>query len=128
MHKIRVKIGKLELFAEVTSESSKTAKKVLEQLPIRGKALRWGKEIYFYVPFDILAPEAGRQDCGQGEIGFWPEGPAIAIFFGKTPASTGSKPKAYSPCNFFARLSGSIDRQALNAVKDGEKIVLSREK
>lgn len=127
MHKFCLKIGNLRLFLETTLENPKTVEEVLKHFPIKGEAMRWGEEIYFFVPFS-LPSEHGRQDCEQGEIGFWPEGPAIAIFFGKTPASTGSKPKAYSPCNFFARLSGSIDRQALNAVKDGEKIVLSREK
>lgn len=127
MAKICIKIGKLELFAETTNENPETEKRVLEQLPIKGLAQRWGEEIYFQVAFDI-ALQTGRQECELGEIGFWPDGPAIAIFFGKTPASTGSNPKAYSPCNFFARLSGNIDRQALNAVKDGEKIVVSRGK
>ncbi len=122
-----IKISSLQLFAETTSENPETVKRVLEQLPVEATAQRWGEEIYFKVEFGI-AQEHGRQECKPGEIGFWPDGPGIAVFFGKTPLSTSDKPKAYSPCNFFARLSGKLDKQALNAVKDGEKIVLSKEK
>lgn len=127
MSKISVKIGKLQLFVETTAENPETVKRVLEQLPIEGTAQRWGQEIYFLVPFGI-AQERGRQECEPGEVGFWVDGPGIAVFFGKTPVSTSSKPKAYSPCNFFARLSGELDKQALNAVKDGEKIWLDKAK
>lgn len=127
MTKICIKIGKMELLAEITDENPETAKKVLEQLPFEGLAQRWGEEIYFLEPFDV-AKENGREECEPGEIGFWPEGPALAIFFGKTPVSTNSKPRAYSPCNFFAKLSGNLDKQALNAVKDSEKVVVSKAK
>ncbi len=96
MAKICVKIGKLELFAETTKENPETEKRVLEELPVEGKAERWGEEIYFYVGFGI-ALEHGRLECEPGEIGFWPDSPAIAIFFGKTPVSTGRKPTAFPP-------------------------------
>ena len=127
MDKIRVKIGKLEILAEITEENPETAKRVFSQLPIEGTAQRWGEEIYFLVGFDIPL-EAGREECEPGEIGFWPGGPALAIFFGKTPVSTGERPKAYSPCNFFARLVGDWSKEALEEVRDGEKIVLSKAK
>ncbi len=120
MTKICIKIRNLELFAKLTKECPETAKKFLEQLPISGLAQRWGEEIYFQVSFDI-ALESGRVECEPDKIGFWPDGPAIAIFFGKIPVSTGSRPKTFSPCNFFARLSGSLNKEALNVVKDGEK-------
>ncbi len=99
----------------------------MDQLPIEGTAQRWGEEIYFLVDFDI-ALETGRQECEPGEMGFWSGGPGLAIFFGKTPVSTGERPKVYSPCNFFARLVGKWSKEALNEVKDGEKIVLSKAK
>ncbi len=127
MPKLSIKIGSLELPAETTDENPATVKAVLEKLPVKGEAQRWGKEIYFSVQFDI-AQEKPRKECEPGEIAFWPEGPAIAIFFGKTPISKGSKPVAYSPCNFFARLTGEIDKAALNAVKEGAEIAIDRVK
>jgi len=125
MAKISVKIGNLELFAETTSENPKTVEAILERLPIEGETERWGEEIYFLLPFDLFK-EVGRDECEPGEIAFWSDGPAIAIFFGKTPMSTSDKPKAFSACNFFARLSKPLDKKALNAVRTGEKIVLSK--
>ncbi len=132
MPKLNIKIGSLEVFAETTKECPETVKGVLENLPIKGEAQRWGEEIYFFVPFDIAqtGKESQREECEPGEIAFWPAGPAIAIFFGKTPVSRGSKPRAYSPCNFFARLM-NIDEKlkvALNSVEDGTEITINKAK
>ncbi len=128
MGRISIKIGDLEVFADTTEENPGTVKAILENLPVRGEAQRWGEEIYFFVPFDIAreANKSLRQECEPGEIGFWPENPALAIFFGKTPVSEGDKPKAYSPCAFFARLQEPFDKVALNAVKNGLEIIVSK--
>ncbi len=123
MQKLSIKIGDLEFFAELSNDNKGTVETVLANLPIRGKARRWGEEIYFFVPFGV-ALEHGKEECGPGEIGFWPEGPAIAIFFGKTPVSTSDKPRAYSPCNFFAKLVEPLDKAALNSVADGAEILI----
>lgn len=117
----------MEVLAETTEENPETVKAILKNLPIKGEAQRWGQEIYFFVPFDI-AREHQKQECNPGEIAYWPEGPAIAIFFGKTPVSKGDRPRAYSPCNFFARLIGKWDKAALDAVQDGAEIVIDKAK
>ncbi|MCX6799198.1 MAG: hypothetical protein NTW59_03830 [Candidatus Diapherotrites archaeon] len=127
MPKFTIKIGSLHLLAETTRENLATAKAVLGHLPIEGRVERWGEEIYFSVRFDMVEEHA-RQLCAPGEIGFWPDSPAIAIFFGKTPTSTGSTPKAYSPCNFFAKLLEPWNKAALNAVKSGTKITVGKAK
>ena len=127
MPRIKVKVGDLKLLAETTSENPGTVEGILENLPVQGEAQRWGEEIYFMVRFE-LPKEHTRQECKPGEIAYWPDGPAIAIFFGKTPVSQGNKPRAYSPCNFFAKLVQPWDKGKLNAVKDGSKIVLSKAK
>ena len=127
MPKLSLKIGGKEFLLETTIENKKTLSIILRHLPVVGEARRWGKEIYFLVPFDI-ALEHGRLHCEPGELGFWPEGPAIALFFGKTPVSDSGRPRAFSPCNFFARLLDGLDKAALDSVLDGEKIVLSKAK
>lgn len=63
-----------------------------------------------------------------GEVAFWPDCSAIAFFFGKMPVSDSNKPKAYSLCNFFAKLVGELDKDFLNSVENGAKIVLSEAK
>ena len=130
MTKLSIKVGDLEVFANTTEENPRTVKAILDNLPVKGEAQRWGEEIYFFVPFDIAdeAHKSLRPECDPGEIGFWPENPALAIFFGKTPISQGSKPRAYSPCAFFAKLSEPLDKAALNAVEDGSEIIISKAK
>ncbi len=86
-------------------------------MPIKSKANRWGEEVYFEVPFHApLEPDA-RQDMEPGDVAFWPDGDAIAIFFGPTPISKGNLPRAYSPCNIVGKLEG--DPSGLRRVKDG---------
>lgn len=123
--KILLKLGNFEAKAILLdAPNPKTAETVWKKLPIEGKAERWGEEIYFFVPFNI-APEHGKQVVAEGDIAFWPEGPAIAIFFGKTPLSRGKEPVAYSPVNVFAKLE-KIEKERLGAVKSGTKITLEK--
>jgi len=59
-----------------------------------------------------------------GDLGYWSEGPAFCIFFGKTPASINEKPRAASPVNVFGRIvSGS---ENLKDVKSNSGIRVER--
>ena len=100
-----------------------TVKTVLENLPLQGFAELWGEEIYFSVDFDI-PQERGATIVAAGDIGFWPPGPAIAIFFGKTPASRGEKPEAASAVNVFACVENL--KEFLGHLKDVQPDTLIR--
>ena len=52
--------------------------------------------------------ENAQENVEVGDVAYWPEGRCICIFFGKTPVSTNEKPKAYSPVNVFAKITGNI--------------------
>jgi hypothetical protein len=108
-----------ELRAEVTDENPRTTEAICSSLPMGGAARRWGKEVYFYVELRVPL-ENGRQALEVGEIGYWPEGPAIAIFFGPTPSSIGKEPRAYSDVNVFARLVD--DPAVLDEVREGDRV------
>jgi len=41
-----------------------------------------------------------------GDIGYWPPGPALAIFFGPTPLSSGPDPVPVSEVNLIGRITG----------------------
>ncbi len=117
--KIRSKsIG--EVTAEVREDMNpKTAKAILDHLPFAGIPNRWGDEVYLEIP--VQADEENAvQDVEVGDIAYWPPGRAMCIFFGRTPASHGDKPRAYSPVNVFGRVIG--DPLRFKRVQEGEEL------
>jgi len=114
-------------FATVTLEAelldTPTAKAILAALPVTSSALTWGEEVYFDIPVQVAREKAARAIVTPGEIAYWPDGPAIAIGFGRTPISQGDETRLASPCNVFARALGDV--KALGAVKAGTKVKVS---
>lgn len=118
MARIRFDFGTLTLEAELLD--TPTAKAVAAALPISSSALTWGEEVYFDVPVKVKRETGARAVVELGEIAYWPEGPAIALGFGRTPISKGSEIRLASPCNIFAKAIG--DMKALSEVKAGTKV------
>jgi hypothetical protein len=97
---------------------------VWDALPLKGSAQRWGEEVYFEVPLELPLEKGARTEAAVGEIGYWPEGRAIALFFGPTPASSGADPVAASPVNVFGRITGDATR--LTRVRPAAALKLTR--
>jgi hypothetical protein len=121
MTRIRFDFGDLTLDAELLD--TPTAKAVAAVLPISSSVLTWGEEIYFDVPFKVAREADARDAITPGEIAFWPQGPAIAIGFGRTPISKGNETRLASPCNVFAKAIGSV--KVLAKVKTGAKVTVT---
>lgn len=114
-------VGRIE--AEITDENPNTADAVWGSLPINGKANRWGEEIYFSTPIS-LHEENSREEVAIGDVAYWPPGKAVCIFFGETPVSQHGEPRAYSPVNVFAKITG--DPTVFKKVRDGDQVTLER--
>ena len=80
--------------------SPRTADALLKSLPVRGRAVRYGEEIYFQVM--VKAPaETPRSTLPVGSIGYWPMGDAVCVFYGPT--------KPYSPVNMLGRVTEGLE-------------------
>ena len=121
MARIRFDFGTLTLDAELLGTA--TAKAVAAALPISSSVLTWGEEVYFDVPLTVAREADARAVITPGEIAFWPQGPAIAIGFGRTPISKGNETRLASPCNVFAKALGSV--KVLSKVKTGSKVTVT---
>ncbi len=121
MNSIVIKINEFTYSAELYN--TPTAEQIYNSLPLKGKAIRWGEEIYFNIPIDIPEEWDAHQHVEPGEIAYWPVGAAFCIFFGPTPISTGGKPKAYSAVNVFGKITG--DLSSLKNVKPGDEVIVS---
>jgi len=118
MARIRFDFGALTLDAELLD--TPTAKAIAAALPITSSALTWGEEVYFDVPVTVAREKDARAIITPGEIAYWPQGPAIAIGFGRTPISQGNETRLASPCNVFAKALSSV--KVLGKIKTGTKV------
>ncbi|MFQ5909456.1 MAG: cyclophilin-like family protein [Thermoplasmata archaeon] len=121
MTRFRLVAGDMALEGSFTDENPRTVQVILNSLPIEGSAMRWGEEVYFSTDIEI-PEENGRQDMEIGEVAFWPAGKAIAVFFGRTPASVSDQPRAFENVNVFGKLEG--DASVLDEVKNGDRILV----
>ncbi len=121
MPRIRFEFGSLALDAELLD--TPTAKAIAAILPYQADAMIWGEEVYFDAPVQIEREADARAVVTPGEIAYWPDGPSIAIGFGRTPISRGDECRLASPCNVFARAMSDV--KALSQVRPGAKIRIS---
>ena len=70
------------------------------------------------------APDA-RDEMKVGELAFWLPGNALCVFFGPTPASTGTEPRAASAVNPAGMLKGDV--QALSKLGTTVEVAVARQ-
>ena len=117
--RIKITAGDVQVTA-VLSESA-TADLVWSALPIEAPASTWGDEIYFRTAVRALEEDA-QEVVGMGDVGYWPPGQALCLFFGPTPASVGEEIRPASPVNVLGGIEG--DPTVLNKVRSGERVLV----
>jgi hypothetical protein len=118
---IIITAGHVEVRAELND--TRTAKAIIDALPIDGYVHRWGGEIYSTIPVQMELEKGAREVVKPGELGYWPDGDAFCIFFGPTPASTGSEIRAASDVNIIGRVVSDLTH--LDEVRDGSPLSIT---
>ena len=108
--KIVIEASGHTLEAELSEAAA--AKAVAAALPLSPRMSRWGEEYYGSVGLSIPEDSTAREMMEVGEIAYWPPGQALCIFFGRTPASTDSKPRAASPVLPIGRVTAGLEHLA----------------
>ena len=100
---VKIIVGDLVLEAEFFD--TPCARAIVAAMPLEARPCEWGDEFYFEVPVAMPLDETATVQVKAGDIGFWPPGNCLAIFFGPTPMSTGSDPIPASEVNIVGRIS-----------------------
>ncbi len=101
---IRLTVGQIVPPAELFDTAC--ARAVASALPLAVSPNEWGEEFYFEIPVALPSDETATMKVKAGEIGYWPPGRALAVFFGPTPLSTGADPVPASEVNIVGRITG----------------------
>lgn len=123
MRRITLEFDGVSLGAELLD--TPTADAIWEALPVTARVATWGDEVYFDCGVSVGEDGDARTIMELGEIAYWPPGDAIAIGFGRTPASQGDEIRLASPANVWARTTEDVVRLASVAV--GSKVTVSRD-
>jgi uncharacterized protein len=102
--RIAIRIGPLSMEAELNE--TPTARSISAALPLRTAFHTWGDEIYFTIPVDAELDESAQDVVELGDLGYWPPGKALCIFFGQTPVSQPGKIMPASAVNVIGKVLG----------------------
>lgn len=116
----RIRLATDTVSLEIELNDSPTSVALLKALPFSATVNTWGDEIYFETPVGAKQSADARAEMAVGEVAYWPPGKALCVFFGRTPASIGSEPRAASPVNPLGRVVG--DASAAGKFADGAAV------
>ncbi len=118
--RIAIRIGPLSMEAELNE--TPTAQTIATALPLRTSFNTWGDEIYFAIPVDAVLDDSAQDIVELGDLGYWPPGKALCIFFGQTPVSQPGKIRPASAVNVIGKVLG--DSTAFKAVMREREVVV----
>jgi len=116
--KIIIEAGKIT--SEAVLAETEAASAIWDALPIESISNTWGEEVYFSTPVTLSLDETAKEVVDMGDLGYWPTGRALCIFFGLTPMSRGDEIRPASAVNIVGKIIG--DPKLFNEVRSGEKV------
>ena len=119
---VKITVNNITVKAEFSDTAC--AKAIVEKLPLDVSPNEWGDEFYFEIPVKSVLDETATRIVKIGDIGYWPPGNALAIFFGPTPLSRGSDPVPAGEVNIVGKIMG--DATAFRKAKGALTIRLER--
>lgn len=119
---VTILVDQVQLEAELFDTDC--ARAIGAVLPLETKPSVWGDEFYFEIPVKESLDETATTKVSVGDIGYWPPGSALAIFFGPTPISTGPEPVPASAVNLVGKILG--DATVLRSKKNSLRISIQR--
>jgi hypothetical protein len=118
----RIRISAGPISANAVLNNTRTARAVLDALPITASANTWGDEIYFGITVAADQENRDQEVVEMGELGYWPPGHAFCIFFGRTPASQGDEIRPASAVTVIGKVEG--DPTVFKQVRSGTSVVI----
>ena len=119
---IRILVEGVTLEGEL--RDTETAREIAAALPVEADVDAWGDEFYFEVPVRRGLDETATSVVEVGDLGYWPPGPALALFFGPTPASgPDGRPVPASEVSLVGRVRGA---ERLRALRGARRIRVER--
>jgi hypothetical protein len=113
--KVIFQAGEIQVTGELND--SPTAQAIGRSLPMESTVSTWGEEIYCTIPVKAGLDATAQEVVSLGDIGYWPRGCALCLFFGPTPISRPGEIRPASAVNLVGALTGDIQR--LKEVRDG---------
>ena len=87
-----------------------TGQQIAGALPIHTSFNTWGDEIYFAIPVASALDDNAREVVEVGDLGYWPPGKALCIFFGQTPMSRPGEIRPASAVNIVGKVKGDASQ------------------
>ena len=90
---------------------SPIATRVADSLPRTVRMSRWGEEYYGKIGLGADNAADATDVVEVGAIAYWPPGDALCFFFGPTPVSRGSEPRAASEVTVLGAITSDNARE-----------------
>jgi len=119
-HALTIRGGEIRLTVEL--DSGPTAEKLLSCLPFEARASLWGDEVYFRIPVSAGLEDGAHEVVEVGDVCYWPEGEAMCLFFGPTPASACDEPRAASAVTVLGKVTGGLED--IGRIASGETLIV----